>query len=90
MLTVPFNRQDNVRECEKALNALFSEWRHKFPRKSSSELLAMIAYQYASYYMELNSRYDALNERLAAMSADLDSLLGDDTPQSPTPDDNIF
>lgn len=74
-LAVPFEKQESVRECEAAVNALFSEWRRKFPKKSNSELMAMIAYQYASFYRELSARYDALTAGISETSARLDSLL---------------
>ena len=40
-------------KCEKEIQELYSIWRERFPRKSDHELLAMIAYQYASYYRDL-------------------------------------
>lgn len=57
-LTVPFLKQDFVRDTESEIGALFSSLRKKFPRKDERELLAMIIYQYASYYRELTSRHE--------------------------------
>ncbi len=82
-LTVPFSRQDNVRSCEREINSLYSEWRSLFPKKTPTELLAMIAYQYASYYRELSERYDSLTESLRFTSGSLDEILnnGPETPE---------
>lgn len=74
-LTVPFSRQDSVRKCEKDINALYSDWRAKFPRKTQSELMAMIAYQYASFFQELSERYAALTASLQLTTESLDDLL---------------
>lgn len=57
-LSVPFNRQDIVRDAEKSAAKLYDSWRKKWPSRSDKEILAMIAYQFASYYIELLSRYE--------------------------------
>lgn len=74
-LTVPFDWQNSVRKCERELNALYSDWRAEFPRKTPVELLAMIAYQYAYFYQELTERYDRLAESLSYTSGRLDDML---------------
>ncbi len=86
MLTVPYDKQDSVRECEKAINDLYSQWRRMFPRKTPSELIAMIAYQYASFFLELSGRYDALTAELHSISDDLDRLAQGEQPQASLPD----
>ena len=57
-LSVPFNRQDIVRDAESSASRLYDSWRKKWPSRSDKEILAMIAYQFASYYIELLSRYE--------------------------------
>ncbi len=52
-LTVPFSRQEAVRHTEAELGALFKAWGEKFPKKSPKELLAMMAYKFASSYFDL-------------------------------------
>lgn len=74
-LSVPYEKQESVRDCEKAINSLFSEWRHKFPKKTHSEIMAMIAYQYASYYQELSARYEILANGIESISESLDNHL---------------
>lgn len=63
-LAVPFDKQDDVRKCEAAINALYSEWRNKFPRKTPMEIMAMIAYQYASFFNDLEQKYHLLCKEL--------------------------
>lgn len=56
-LTVPFSQQNQVRETEKNIGELYNKWRSRFPRKSNQELLAMMTYQYASFYLSLSELY---------------------------------
>lgn len=74
-LTVPYSQQESARKCESDINALYSEWRAKFPRKTHSELMAMIAYQYASFFQGLSERYAALTSLLRDTSESLDEIL---------------
>lgn len=75
MLTVPFDEQDKVRKCEQDINTLYSDWRARFPRKTPFELLAMIAYQYASFFQELSVRHENLIDSLRLTSESLDDIL---------------
>lgn len=74
MLTVPFSMQDNVRKTEGDVNSLYNDWRIRFPRKNPKELLAMIAYQYASFYNELSDRYDRLSTEIRAIDNKIGKL----------------
>ena len=81
-LTVPFQRQDSVRDAEKAVQQLFDAWRAKWPSRSDKEILAMVAYQFASFYQELLAR----QEVAAAIVADCKRMLdpvnsGKDNPE---------
>lgn len=58
-LTVPFARQEFVRDVEADVDRLYARWRKTFPAKTDREILAMVAYQYASFYGELKERYEA-------------------------------
>lgn len=71
-LTVPFLKQDFVRDTETEIGKLFSSLRKKFPRKDERELLAMIIYQYASYYRELLFRH----EEALRLAKDCEERLG--------------
>lgn len=62
-LTVPFARQDFVRDVEREVDSLYRKWRLSFPSKTDREILAMVAYQYASFYGELKERYEVATEK---------------------------
>lgn len=72
-LTVPFNRQDAVRDAEKAVAQLFDNWRSKWPSRSDKEIMAMVAYQFASFYQELLGRH----EKAAEIALQCDQRLSD-------------
>lgn len=61
-LTVPFARQDFVRDVEHEVDSLYRKWRKNFPAKTDREILTMVAYQYASFYSELKERYEKASE----------------------------
>ena len=70
-LMVTPERRKKVQELETELNNLYKTWRLRFPRKTETELIAMIAYQYASYYQELTERYREAQKIAAQIEADL-------------------
>lgn len=77
IVTVPFDRQDNIRDCERAINDLYAQWRKRFPRKTPSELLAMVAYQYALFYFDLKEIHDSVASDMKSLSDELDNLIDD-------------
>ncbi|MDE7109808.1 MAG: cell division protein ZapA [Muribaculaceae bacterium] len=70
-IAVPFNRQDAVRDAEKAVAQLFDAWKLKWPRHSDTRILAMAAYQFAISYQDLLS----LHEKAVAKAQECDSRL---------------
>lgn len=68
ILTVPASMQKSVKDTERNVNSLFNTWRRDFPDKHDKELLAMMAYQYASYFYQLSERLE--NARRIALDAD--------------------
>lgn len=74
-LTVDYDEQDAVREAESQVVRLFDEWRQMFPKKTVSELLAMIAYQFAMYYMALRHRQDDMMTQLKDFEKNIDIAL---------------
>lgn len=80
-LSVDFNRQSAVRKAEKAAANLFSSWRQKWPALSDKEILAMVAYQFASYYQELLDRYETASEIAADTDARLAEIISRDRAQ---------
>lgn len=79
MLSVDFNRQDAVREAEKAASDLFNTWRRRWPVRTDNEIMAMVAYQFASYYQDLLQRYENAAETAAETEALLSGLLGQES-----------
>ena len=74
-LTVDYDEQDAVREAESQVVRLFDESRQMFPKKTVPELLAMIAYQFAMYYMALRHRQDDMLAQLKDFEKNIDIAL---------------
>ncbi len=74
-LTVAFKDQDHVRETETRIAELFDNWRRMFPSKSTEELLAMMTYQYASYYLALSRSRDKMTQELLDFEKVLDKAV---------------
>lgn len=70
-LMVAPERRKKVQDLETELNNLYRTWRMRFPRKTETELIAMIAYQYASYYQELTERYREAQKIAAQIDGNL-------------------
>lgn len=76
-LTVSFDQQDLVRETEKNVGELYDNWSKRFAGKSTQHLLAMIAYQYASYYLGIRRIQGEAREKLNEISQGIDDMLAD-------------
>lgn len=74
-LTVGFDEQDHVRETEQRVGELFDNWRRMFPSKSTEELLAMMTYQYASYYLALAKSREEIADSLLAFEQKVDDII---------------
>lgn len=74
-LTVGFDEQDHVRETERRVAELFDNWRRMFPAKSEQELLAMMTYQYASYYLALSKSREQIAEQLSEFDKQVNDLI---------------
>ena len=74
-ITVGFDEQDAVREAESSVVELYNDWKKRFPKKSVTELLAMIAYQYASYYLTMRRRQTDAITQLSEIESCLDDVL---------------
>ena len=64
-LNVAFSEQDHVRETE----------RRMFPSKSEQELLAMMTYQYASYYLALSANREEISDTLLDFERKVDDII---------------
>lgn len=74
-IRVPFDKQDSVRDLEKEVEHVFAGLRKNYPRKDTSEILAMIVYRYASYYHDLTDLHAEVR-RVAEECCDaLDDIL---------------
>ena len=85
-VTVPAARQKFVRNVESGISDLYNKWRKQFPGKPDREILAMVAYQYASFYATLSERYEEA-ARLAAGC--LEELQRDTTGAGTDADKNV-
>lgn len=74
-LSVGFDEQDFVRDTERQISELFETWRKRFPSKSVAELMAMMTYQYASYYMAVSKRHAEALDMLAECDGRLEKIL---------------
>lgn len=57
-VSVPYDRQNFVRDTEEGITDLYGRWRRMFPLKTDREILAMVAFQFASHYNELKEHYE--------------------------------
>lgn len=85
LLTVPFSRQDAVRDAEREVNDLYWLWRSRFPEKSDMELLAMLAFHFASHYADLRDMLNDTLDRMDSLARSLDRMNGktDGNPDGP-------
>lgn len=74
-LNVAFSEQDHVRETERRVAELFDNWRRMFPSKSEQELLAMMTYQYASYYLALSANREEISDTLLDFERKVDDII---------------
>jgi hypothetical protein len=77
VVTVPFSRQDSVREVEAHIESLLRRWKKEYPNKSEYELMAMLTYQYASYYFAMRERQQNTMGFLEKLNKRLDVFLED-------------
>lgn len=74
-ITVPFQNQELTRSVEDEINSLFAAWRRSFPKRSEKGLLAMMVYQYASYYKELTIKYQEATRKAEECLGNMDDIL---------------
>ena len=81
MLSVPYSDQELTRDTEAELNSLFHLWRKRFPEKTDRELLAMIAFQYASHYSSLRRQHTEAMKAAEDTAKELDILIAASKPR---------
>lgn len=67
--------EEIVRIAERNVNKLWSTWRNVFDSKTSKEILAMVAYQFARRYYQLARQAKEQETLLADFEKELDTLL---------------
>lgn len=78
-LTIDRKEEEIIRAAEYNVNRLWGRWRERFDT-SSSEVLAMVAFQFAKAFILQNKYSDDALEALKAFEADLDKILLDVEP----------
>lgn len=81
-LRVGLNEQDHVRDVESAVNTLYAKWHTRFPQKSDMELLAMLTYQYASFYFAMRDRESHLTRSVNELSGKVQEALDEALPDA--------
>ncbi len=76
-VALKINRADEerVRNAEYQVNRLWSRWLQRFPDKTSTEVLAMVAYQFAELYFNANRVSEEANTVLERFETELDKML---------------
>lgn len=74
-LDIRRDAEDLVRRAERSVNKVWAKWCADFRHKSSTEVLAMVTYQYAKLYYELLDRIEADEQTLTDFDAELSRLL---------------
>lgn len=75
-LSVPFSRQEAVRKTEAELGMLYRSFGEVFPKKSPKELLAMVAYRFASSYYELLEKREDERKEIRQLLDETEALCG--------------
>lgn len=74
-LTIAPASEECIREAEYNVNRVWNAWRRKFEDKTSKEILAMTAFQFAKLYYQLQRSVDQQQHILNDFEADLDRIL---------------
>ncbi len=74
-LDIRRDAEEFVRKTERSVNKVWAHWCNDFKQKSPSEVLAMVAYQYAKLYYELVERIDRDEKMLTDFDQELSHLL---------------
>lgn len=74
-MTIDRASEELVREAEYNVNRVWQTWRSEFDTKTSKEVLAMVAYQFAKLYYQLLRNVKDNRHLLADFEAELDRLL---------------
>lgn len=82
-LTIDSSDEEVARMAERQVNKVWNTWRQEFDGRTSKEILAMAAYQFARRYYTLLASVNDQKSLLKEFEAELDNLLGiGDAPSS--------
>lgn len=79
-VTIQASQRDEVKQAEKTISDLYDNWRIRFPSRTPSQLLAMLAYQFASHYNSLRRRDELAARKLEALCGEITTEL--DRPET--------
>lgn len=71
------SEQGFIRDVEANIEELYSTWRPRFPHLSDNRLLAMMVYQYASFYFSMRQRYNDVMDTSRKVSGTLADAIKD-------------
>lgn len=74
-MTISPESEQVIREAEYNVNKVWSTWRREFDSKTSKEVLAMVAFQFAKLYYLQNSIVADEHKILSDFESELDRLL---------------
>lgn len=86
-LTVPFSRQDAVRETEHTLARFAGELWERHPHSSDKQILAKMAYEFARRYIALKKMRAAELEEAEELLRDALRMCGADREPGEKPDE---
>lgn len=75
LLSVPFLKQNQVREAEKRVNDLFQSQAARFPGSNPPQILAMVAYLLAGMYNELADQTESAIQLAESVDRHLKEVL---------------
>lgn len=76
-LQINMSEEEVIRNAEYHVNKLWRTWRQRFAEKSSTEVLGMVAFQFAKLFTVLNRQAEDMAAVLDQFERQLDSLLLD-------------
>lgn len=74
-MTISRDSEQWVREAERGVNRVWQTWRSEFQDKSSKEVLAMTAYQFAKLYFQLLHNVEKRQATVDNFEKELNRLL---------------
>ena len=74
-LQIERKEEEVIRNAEYNVNKLWRLWRQRFTDKSSTEVLGMVAFQFAKLFTVLNKQADDLNAVVDRLERQIDDLL---------------